>query len=349
MSTLHKKILIILVAGIGDLILASKSIRAIRNGYPGAEIHLLTSAEAALLAMNYPYIDHVHAFPIRALRKDMKQLIEIFRLIRMLNKIKFDLALNLYKVGSVSGAMKMGVLYSCLDAKERIGHDAYGFGFFLTGKAPRDTFKNRHFVDAMMDLSLMAGGLSDDQGIEVFWDKQAEDRCSRWIDERKSDQELMIGINPGGDRENRRWRPEYYAEVADRIMDHFPVRLFLLGGPGEENIARNIETRMKHSVINLAGRLSLNDLCYLIKYFDLLITNDSGPMHIGAATKTPLIAIFGPEDPVLMGPYTSPELYRIVHEPVQCRPCDKDDCDRPICLDSIAPGTVIENCLELLK
>ena len=258
MSILSNKsrpsILIVLIAGIGDLILASKSIRAIRNGYPDAEIHLLTSMDAAPLAMNDQYIDHVHAFPIRALRKDKKYLFDIFRLIRKLKKIRFDLALNLYMVGSVSGAMKMGLLYFYLCAKERIGHDAQGFGFFLTGKVPPQTFQGRHFADAMMDLARLAGGIPDDRGIEVFWDRQIEEKWIPFLNNHKTiDKEFKIGINPGGDRENKRWRPEYYAEVADRIMDRFPVSLFLLGGPGEEDIARIIEMNMKYPAVNLAG------------------------------------------------------------------------------------------------
>ena len=354
MSILSNKsrpsILIVLIAGIGDLILASKSIRAIRNGYPDAEIHLLTSTDAAPLATNYQYIDHVHAFPIRALRKDKKYLFDIFRLIRKLGKIRFDLALNLYMVGSLSGAMKMGLLYFCLCAKERIGHDAHGFGFFLTGKAPQDIFKNRHFTDSMMDLTLMAGGISDDQGIEVFWDRLI---VEKWVsllnNDQNTEQALKIGINPGGDRENRRWRPKNYAEVADRIMDLFPSSVFLLGGPGEEDIARKIEMTMKHPAVNLAGKLSLNELTYLISRFNLQITNDSGPMHIAAATKTPLVALFGPEDPRLFGPYTTSDIYRVIHKDVPCRPCGETKCTGPLCLELITPEEVLKACIEVLQ
>jgi lipopolysaccharide heptosyltransferase II len=343
-------ILIVLIAGIGDLVLASKSIRAIRSGYPDADIHLLTNTEAVPLAMNYQYIDHVHTFPIRELRRDKKYLFDIFRLIRELRKIRFDVVLNLYMVGSLSGAVKMGLLLICMNADVKIGHDDHGLGWFLTKKVPSDTFQNRHFADAMMDMAMLAGGTPDDRGIEVFWDRQMEEK---WVSLLNNDQitekKLKIGINPGGDRENRRWRSENYAEVADRIMDCFPVRLFLLGGPGEEDIAHKIEANMKHSVINLGGRLSLNDLCYLISHFDLLITNDSGPMHIAAATKTPLVAIFGPEDPVLMGPYAKPDLHRVVSKDMDCRPCYKTKCKDPNCLNLITPNDVYEKSIEILK
>jgi len=349
----HKKrptILIVLIAGIGDMVLGSASIRAVRNGYPNAEIHLLTSTEASTLAMNYEYVDYVHPFPIRELRRDKKYLFDIFRLIRGLGKIRFDLVLNLYMVASLYGAVKMGLLFLCLSADAKIGHDDHGFGLFLTEKAPGDTFKNRHFADAMMDLARLAGGIPDDRGIEVFWDRQVEEKwASLFSNDKAPEQDLKIAINPGGDRENRRWRPEYYAEVADRIMERFPARLFLLGGPGEEAIAREIEGKMRHGALNLSGQLSLNDLTYLISRFDLLITNDSGPMHIAAATKTPLVALFGPEDPKLFGPYTEPELYRVIQKDVPCRPCGEKKCLRPSCLDLITPEEVLEACVELLE
>ena len=342
-------ILIVLVAGIGDLVLASKSIRAIRNGYPDAEIHLLTSTEASTLAMNYEYVNYVHIFPIRELRRDKKYLFDIFRLVRGLKKIRFDLVLNLYRIASLCGAVKMGLLFICLGADAKIGHDDHGFGLFLTDKAPGDTFKNRHFADAMMDLARLAGGVPDNRGIEVFWDKQIEEKwASLFSNDKVPEQDFKIGINPGGDRENRRWRPEYYAEVADRIMERFPARLFLLGGPGEEAIAMEIEGNMRHHTFNLSGQLGLNDLAYLISRFDLLITNDSGPMHIAAATGTPVVAIFGPENPMHLGPYTREALYRVVYRDVPCRPCSKSFCEKTTCLSAIMPDDVFNACVELL-
>jgi len=348
----HKKsptILIVLVAGIGDMVLGSAGIRAVRNGYPDAEIHLLASTEAASLAVNYPYIDYVHTFPIRELRRDKKYLFDIFRLIRGLGKIRFDLVLNLYRVASLYGAVKMGFLFLCLSAEAKIGHNDHGFGLFLTEKAPGNTFKNQHFADAMMDLARLAGGISDDRGIEVFWDRQAEEKwVSLFSDKKAPERELKIAINPGGDRENRRWLPEYYAEVADRIMERFPARLFLLGGPGEEAIALEIERKMGHGTLNLSGQLSLNDLTYLISRFDLLITNDSGPMHIAAAAGTPVVAIIGPENPMHLKPYTREALYRVVYKEVPCRPCSKSFCEKPVCLSAIMPDDVFHACSELL-
>ena len=350
MDKIKKFILVILVAGIGDLILASKSIRAIKNGYPDADIHLLTNSEAVPIAQNYRYIDYVWSFPIREMRKDKRYLLDIMKLVLGLRKIKFDFVVNLYAVSSWLGAIKMGFLFLLLGAKERMGHDSKGFGLFVDKKVPVGAFQNRHFADAMLDIALLAGGVPDTKGIEIFWDKKYEKKWEHlFLKKTGVSQEVVIGVNPGGDRLNRRWNPDYYAFLADRFIENFKAKIVFLGGLGEEDIAGYIESKMKNDIVNLAGKLTLNDLAYLISRFDLLITNDSGPMHIGAAVGTRLVAIFGPEDPVLMGPYSSPNLYRVVYKDVICRPCNKKRCDRPVCLDMVTPEEVYEKCIELLN
>lgn len=349
MPSPHSKqsILIVLIAGIGDLVLASKAMRAVRNGYPDADIHLLTSTEASILARNYTFIDHVWTFPIRELRHSKKYLISILRLIMDLRKINFLSATNLYIVASVTGALKMGLLFLPLKAESKIGHGDKGFSFFLTKIAPNNTFQNQHIVDAMMSIALLGGAVDDEKGIEVHWNKSSETKWNNFFSETTS--KIMIGINPGGDRKNRRWDPNRYAIVADRLAEHFNARVVLLGGPGEEGVSRIVEDQMKNKPVNLAGRLSLNELVYIISRLTLLITNDSGPMHIAAATKTPLVAIFGPEDPALLGPYTSANLCRVISKLVDCRPCNKAKCDLPRCLDLITPAEVFDQCMQMLS
>ena len=340
-------LLIVLIAGIGDLILASKSIRAIRNGYPDAEIHLLTSTEAAPLAENYPYIDYVHAFPIRELRKDKSFLFSILQNVRDLRRISFDLCMNLYRVGSLSGAAKMGILFSLLKAKRKIGHDKDGFGLFLTEKVSSGVFQGRHVVDAMQGIASQAGGAADDRGLEVFWNPKITAKWDTFF--AQTEGKNLVGINPGGDRANRRWAPDRFAAVADKLIEQLNSRVILLGGPAERQIAVSIECGICSDIVNLSGKIPLEELPCVINRLDLLITNDSGPMHIAAAMKTPLVALFGPEDPRLFGPYTVPALYRVIQKEVSCRPCRDDQCARPLCLDMITPEEVLTACTQLLN
>jgi lipopolysaccharide heptosyltransferase II len=341
------KILIVLIAGIGDLILASKSIRAIRNGYPNAEIHLLTSTEAKSIAVNYPYIDYVHTFPIRELRKDKRFLFSILRNVRDLRRISFDLCMNLYRVGSLSGAAKMGILFSLLKATKKIGHNKDGFGLFLTEKVFPGIFKGRHVVDAMQKIASQAGGAMDDRGLEVFWSPNITAKWDTFFAQMEGRD--LVGINPGGDRENRRWAPDRFAVIAEKIIQQFHCKVILLGGPADRHITASIECGIHSDIVNLSGKIPLEELPYVISRLDLLITNDSGPMHIAAATKTPLVALFGPEDPRLFGPYTAPVLYRLIQKEVPCRPCRDDQCTHPSCMDLITPEEVLVACVYLLN
>jgi heptosyltransferase II len=344
-----KRVLIILIAGIGDLIMASTSFRALRKGHPDAEIHLITSSEACTLAESYPYIDRVWTFPVREIRKDKLQGLRAINVIREMRKARFDLCLNLYRVTSWLGALRMGLLLSLISPRTKAGHDSKGFGLFLNRKAPKETFENRHFTDAMVDLAKLAGGVPDDGGIEVFWDKSVEaKRATFFPNEGQEIKPLRIGINPGADRPEKRWSPENHAAVADRLSADRSAKIFVFGGPGEEHLATRIEKAMKHPLTNLAGKLSLNELAYVISQLDLFVTNDSGPMHIAAAVKTPVVALFGPEDPVHTRPYTSPDLYRIIQKDLSCRPCKNKGCNRPICMESLKPEEILQACLELL-
>jgi heptosyltransferase-2 len=343
------RILIVLIAGIGDLILASKSLRAMRSGFPDAEIHLLTSTDAYLVAANYRFIDRVWAFPIRESRRSKLQFLHMVRVVFKLRKVKFQVAVNLYRVTSRMGALRMGLLFSLLKARGKAGHASRGFGLFLDRKAPPDTFDKLHYADAMLRIAVIAGGKPDQRGIEVLWDQRVEDRWSHLFSQGAVRASLTIGINPGGDRPNRRWSLEGYARVADQLIERSGARVLLLGGPGEETLAIEIQRRMKGEVAKLAGRLTLNELIYVISRLDLLITNDSGPMHMAAALKTPVVAIFGPENPIYTRPYTSQNLYRIISKDVDCRPCSKKTCQRPLCLDLITPGEVLILCEEMLE
>jgi ADP-heptose:LPS heptosyltransferase len=156
-------------------------------------------------------------------------------------------------------------------------------------------------------------------------------------------------VNPGGDRQNRRWDPDRYAEVANRLVENCNARIILLGGPSDQGIAGRIESRMRSKPEILSGRLTLDELTYVISRLDLLVTNDSGPMHIAAALGVPLVAVFGPEDPERLGPFAKADRFRILCNRVPCHPCEKSECEKPVCLESVRSEDVYEACVNLLE
>ena len=324
--------------------------RSIRNGYPKAEICLLTSTEAAPVAKNYNFLDKVWEFPIRELRRNKTFLLNIIFTIYKLRKSEFDVVINLYRVCSYTGALKMGLLFLAIKADEKIGHANKHFGLFLSKKVPSITFAERHVADAMLEIALLAGGKPDNNPLEVCWQSASQERWSNlFIDEAVKNRELKIGINPGGDRQNRRWEPANFAGVAKQLMattNNF--RFFILGGPGEEQIARIIEEKITDGCVNLSGKLTLNDLIFVISKLDLLITNDSGPMHIGAALGIPIVAIFGPENPALFHPYTEKDKYIVVRSQLAYPDDTNQEKIGSSQLDKISPNEVLEAVKKLI-
>jgi heptosyltransferase-2 len=346
----HPTILLIIIAGIGDFVLATKAIRVVRNGYPDAEIHVLTSSEGAAIAQRHPGVDRIWAFPIRELRADRFRVRPIIWLLRQLRRIRYDITANLYPVGSWTGSAKMGLLFSCLRARAKIGQARGLLGYCLDERLGPDAFAGKHLVDAMTEVALAIGGRSDMGGLEL---SGGDDSARKWNAlVGAGDGSLprrVIGINPGGDRPNRRWPGAKFAMAAGALAARCDARVLIFGGPGEESIAQEIQTGLNGTALNLAGRLSLRDLPFFISRCDLLITNDSGPMHMAAALKTPVVALFGPENADYFRPYTSPDLYRVIQKPVDCRPCNQASCRTRLCLEAISAAEVVEKSLELLS
>ncbi len=344
------KILIVLIAGIGDLILASKSIRAIRNGHPDSEIHLITSAEAAPVARQYNYLDRVFEFPIRKIRENKFVVFHMFKIILQLRKVQYNTIINLYQIASFSGAFQMGILFSMLRAPVKIGHDNKGFGCFINKKINANNYKNRHFTDAFMNVALHSGGKPDKKSIDVFYPSSSEKKWHHLFEKKLlKNHTPIIAINPGSDQPNKRLHPDRLVAIAESLFEQYNAHIIILGGPNEKNISQHIQKTMKNKAINLAGKLTINDLTYIISKLDLLITNDSAPMHIAAAQNIRQVAIFGPGYPKLFGPYTSTENYTLIYKQLDCRPCMNKKCDHISCLNNITVKEVVEAACELLK
>jgi heptosyltransferase II len=343
-----RAILLIVVAGIGDFVMATPAIRAVRNGNPKARVHLLTSTEAAALARRHPGIDRVLAFPIRELRTIRFGFRPLLRVLGELQRTRYDVAVNFYPVCSWLGSIKMVLLFSSLKAKHRVSHAPGILRLCVNRAVPADVFTGKHRADAMADVGLLAGGERDGGGLELAPGLSGGDEHQGWIRPDTGSRSQTIGINPGGDRANKRWPADRFAEVARVLMNRTGSRIVIFGGPGEESIADEIMKHLNGSAVNLAGRLPLEELPYAVSCCDLLVTNDSGPMHIAAAMKVPVVVVCGPTDSSVFGPYTAPERHRLIQKAVPCRPCSKNDCSDPKCMTAISPADVIAAATELL-
>ena len=157
----------------------------------------------------------------------------------------------------------------------------------------------------------------------------------------------FFAINAGAEYgPAKRWLPERFAEVAKRVSDEVDCRWLLLGGPGDVAIAGQIAATIGNDVVNVAGKTTLLELCELMKFCRLLLTNDTGPMHLASAVGTPLVAIFGSTSAELTGPLGTH--VSIINAAVECTPCFLREC--PIdfrCMNSITVDQVTAAVLKL--
>lgn len=159
----------------------------------------------------------------------------------------------------------------------------------------------------------------------------------------------IIAINPGASYGGaKRWPADRFAEVADALAGEFRTRVLIFGAPAEEEVAREVVSRMKSPPVILAGRTTLGQLMGLLKECDLFITNDSGPMHIAAALNVPQLAIFGSTSEIATGPL-SPQA-RVLKNPVDCNPCFLRECPTDFCcMLGISVQRVREAAVEKLS
>lgn len=157
-------------------------------------------------------------------------------------------------------------------------------------------------------------------------------------------------INPGGRWANKRWPVEYYAEVVRNLTaTHSELSFGVLGGKSESALGAAIAEVASDRVLDLTGKTSLSEMIEWIRISELVVTNDSGPMHIAAALGKPIVSIFGPTDPRRTGPYG--QLERALRISLPCAPCLKPYCvfEKPLeCLRAIRPEVVLSRIEKLL-
>lgn len=164
------------------------------------------------------------------------------------------------------------------------------------------------------------------------------------------DSSRWIAIQPGARWLNKRWPAESFAEVVRRLSAARPdVRFAVLGGREEQQLAQTVVRGAPERCLDLSGQLSLQELVEWIRSTELMITNDTGPLHLASALGIPVVSLYGPTDPQLTGPYGQPD--SVLRHPLPCSPCEKPSCAnrRQLeCLTSITPELVLARALTAL-
>ena len=308
------------------------ALRELRRRQPQARLTLLAREWVAPIFEGQGVADHLITLPNRSLGVR-----GVFRVGRRLKG--FDTAVLF------QNAFEAALLALTARIPNRIGYTTDGRRLLLTrGVPPRFKDLGRHQTFYYLDLLFRTGISPIDYlrdpsfrpDIRLSPSQAQLEAADSLLGEMGTDRgKPLVGLNPGAAFGSaKRWFPERYAEVADRLIEEMGAEVVLLGSPSEKTIAERVRGRMKQTPRFLVGRTSLATLIGALARCRLFLGNDSGPMHLSAALGVPLVAVFGSTDEVATGPFTSNAV--VIHKHVECSPCLLRECPIDLrCFDRI--------------
>lgn len=333
---------------IGDAVMATPALSAIRDLFPRAEVTALAIPSVSELLRRHPAIDHHMVFQRTSGHGGIKGIWEVSRLLRLQS---FDGAILF------PNAFEAAWLMYLAGIPHRYGYATDARRMLLTHPVQTPA-KTLHQVDYYVNLLTPLGNplppvrpMLRVAEAERQWADQALTEAGIESDD------CVLALNPGSMYGTaKRWFPERFAEAADRLVDRLETEspssrrghTLIIGARGEEPIARRIAERMRTRAVIMTGRTSIRELMAILTRCHLLLTNDTGPMHVAAALDVPIVSVFGPTDPSTTAPYGLPG--SVVRQPVDCSPCLKREC--PLdhrCMTSLSVEHVVEVALRQLS
>ena len=340
-------ILIVKLSAIGDVVHTLPALNALRRHYPQAHIAWLVEEASAGLLKGHPALDRVLVSRRKAWLKGLRSPQwrrngrEIKTFIRCLRELNYDMVFDF------QAALKGAALITLVRGRRKIG-----FGPGLQHQEFSYLMLNERIPAVSMEMHALERGLRmiEAVGIPVG---PVEYRLPITADHRRvSDcilnaegilrEHAFVVVNPVAKWETKLWQVHKFAQTADSLRSEFNLPVVFTGAPEDRAYIQAIGDRMKTKSVNLAGLTDLITLAALLQRAEMMITTDTGPMHLAAAVGTPIVALFGPTAPGRTGPFGSG--HQIVRTAPPCSPCYKRRCDAHHyrCMMEISVPAVLE-------
>ncbi len=335
-----KKILVIKMSALGDVILSVPSLKAIREAFPGAVIKVLVELSSSDVFRGCPYINERIVYSPKSRDAGFKGLINIASQLR---KEDFDIVVDL------QNNRKSHLLSFLSAAALRYGYDNKKWSFFLN-KRVKDTGKAIDPLGHQL-RTLKLLGIEKNDGVSELWPSKGDEAWAdnflreNWANSRR----LLVGVNIGASSrwQSKRWQTAYIAELCDELATRYNIRTLLTGLSEDTETAKEIAGMSKSKPIIAVGKTDILQLASLIKRCRVYITTDSAPLHIAASMRTPFVALFGPTDPERHVPKT--KAYKVLKSGIKCSPCYKPVCRKNNrCMKDIKVEDVLSVVEELL-
>lgn len=336
----RKKILVIKLSALGDVILSVPSFRAIRKKFPNAWITAVVERPSRAILRNCPYVDDI--ITVEETR-GLGRWLEVLRLGRFLTKEYFDVCVDL------QNSRPSHLLAYLSGAHTRIGYANRKLSFLLNSSV-RDAGFPLGPVDHQFQALKLLGFNEMDKQLELWTRPEDDASMDRFLrDNWLRDEQLLVGINPGSSKKwpTKQWPVERFAELCD-MLSKSNVRVVLTGDRSTAATGEAIERIAKSRPINAIGRTSVGELIALIRRCNVYLTSDSAPLHIASAVTTPFVALFGPTDP--RRHMTSAPDRAVIRKELKCSPCYLRNCPiGHICMKRITKEEVFDRIMEFIR
>lgn len=303
-----KKVLVIKPRGIGDIILSTIVLENLHNHFPNSKIDYLVETFAKEVLENNPLVNKVITFN----KSDF-----ILKTIWNIRKEKYDLVIDLWS------NPKTAQLTFFSGAKYRIGYSYRGrkYAYNLFGPSERgDNHSALHNLELLYALDIKITS----KKIHFYLSLEAKSFAEDFFIKNKLSDKTIVGIIPSGGWNSKRCPAEKWVEICKVMMENIDCIILILWGPGDEEDANFIKSSFETNCI-LSPKTKLNNMAALISKCNLILANDSGPMHISAALGVPTLGLFGPTDPQKHGPFSENSDYVIISD-LHCIICNKLEC-----------------------
>ena len=336
---MEKRILIVNVNWVGDVLFSTPFIKAIREAYPESYIAALIHPRTKEVLEGNPRLNELIIYDEEFRHKS---LLGKFRLINHLKKKHFDTAFILHR-----SFTKAFIIYMA-GIKERVGYATKNRSLFLT-KAVSEPAGEIHKVEYFLNLARALGIKPGDNSYEYFVSDSDKERIKNFLENNGvRDKDIVVVLCPGGNWDPKRWPKNNYAKLADILTERFNARIVIAGAKKDVNLAQDIRSKMKHPPVIAAGKTTLKDLGALFGRANLVVANDTGPMHMAVVMKAKTIALFGPTSAGITGPYGR-GYYRVVRSHPECDvPCYDNKCQENLCMEAIKVEDVAQAAEEML-
>lgn len=332
------KILVInLMPAIGEFLFVTPVFKVIKTAFPEAAVHALTASQVYPICRYSRFIDKIITFDKKGRQAG---LIEHFRLVGKLRKEGYDLVINL------NPSERASFLAAFSGGKKICGFAVKAFRSFFSPYLERDPMI--HCADSYLKALEELGIPKLEQNtLEMEYDSESEKKANRMWQACDLQNQIVVGIHPGANWPNKRWVPEYMAQLSDKLRED-GVKTVFFGGEADLEIVAKVVAQCKLKPVIFTGKLNLPELAAMIQKCTVFVSADSGPMHIAASRQVPVVALFGPTNPKRYGPYHTP--HRIIQPDSDCIMCGVGECKFGTgCMKWISPEKVYQGVRSFLE